>query len=362
MEQKNPPTPIQIEGMEKNLGAILDNFVGNWELKVRNREVYRAKWREFLPREVQNEKRKTFEMQYDPWSMAFIPRITLRKTLIKSLPSGKAGMEKTVNWPYFIVVLNSARDTRPQKTSKPGEDLIQRNLIDRGMVISEIDGFYLTPNGFPYHNYASLLVSKEKRPQGQVTPKDIETWIKFSFLTDQYVFFNSWEAGASRRERFHAQVVDPEVLRFEGKPLEYPIRNENLVKRTQVKNGIYQLEDYPVEALIFDDKDSIHQVARLVSKLEGFGIPYNILVREKEVYVIGRNRTREVSDCIGKKVGGYECSGVILVGNIEERVLEKAGLDKIVRGNEVFNEISYETICSNINAASIPINWMKGLL
>lgn len=361
--QTDPPSLITIEGLkDKNLGAILDNFVGNWELKTKNKENYRTKWKEFLPLEVQHYDTKTFETFYNDWSLAFIPRIILRKALLKNFPSGNSNPEKLVNWPYFIVVLNNSRDSRPQQPTRPGDDLLQKNLLDKGMVISEVDNFYLSPNGFPYHNYASLLISKEKRPQGQVTPRDIETWIKFSFLTDQYVFFNSWQAGASRKERFHAQVVDPEVLRFEGKALEYPIRNENLVSRSRIKNGTYQLENYAAEALIFNDKDSPFQASRLTSKLEDHNIPYNILINGKEVYVIGRNAKREVSDCIGKKVGGYECSGVVLVGNIEERVLENAGLDKIVRGNQVFNELDYETAFSNINAASMPINWMKDLL
>ena len=290
--------------------------------------------------------------------MAYIPRISIRKTVKKNLNEDKDKSEP----PYFMVVLNSARDNRPQQVIAPGEDPLQKNILDKGMVISELENFYLSPNGFPYHNYASLLISKKKRPQKEVTPQDIVEWIKFSFLTDQYIFFNSFGAGASRPERFHAQVVDPEVLRYEGKFLEYPIKNESYVRKVPVKQGIHELKNYPIEALIFSGNDAPHQASRLVSKLEGQGLAYNIMVNGSEVYIIARNQVRERSDCIGKKVGGYECSGVILIGNVEEPILGQLGLEKTVHANEIFNEISYEVICNNIGAASRPINWMKDLL
>jgi hypothetical protein len=243
-----------------------------------------------------------------------------------------------------------------------GEDLLQKNILDRNMLISEVGGFYLTPNGFPYHQYASLLISKEKREQGKVTPSDITDWIKFSFLTDQYVFFNSIGAGASRPERFHAQVVDPDVIHYEGKTLDYPIRNENVVKKERIREGIYELKGYSMEALIFSGKDAPHQSSRLVSNLEGYGLAYNVMVCGSEVYVLARNSKRQRSDCIGKNVGGYESSGIILVGNVEEPILGHLGLEKMVHANEIFNELSYETICSNLSAASMPTSWMKDSL
>lgn len=363
-EIKTPPKPITIIGMDKDLGAILDSFVGHWELVEVNKAAYMNKWKEFLPEEKYNEKEKKVEVTHRPWSMAYVPRISIRKTFAGSMTPGLPGIEKLSNWPYFIIVANSARDDRPQKPVPVGEDLLQKNILDKGMIIAEeVDDFFLTPNGFPYHKYASLLISKQKRPQKEVTPQDIATWIKFSFLTGQYIFFNSVGAGASRAERFHAQVVSQDALREEKKRiLEYPIKNPNLIRKNKVKEGIYELKDYPIEALIFSGKDAHHQAARLVSRLEGLDISYNVIVDGTEVYVVGRNKKRERSDCIGKKVGGYECSGVVLVGNVEEPILGQAGLEKIVHLEDVFTALSYEVISSNLNAASMPTNWMKDLL
>lgn len=362
-KERTRPKPIEIFGMEKPFHAILDSFVGNWRIADKNKTFYRNKWEEFLPEEIHIKKEKITEIFHNPWSMAYVPRVSIRKSICREALSDNNGIKKMANWPYFIFVLNTARDTRPQTPAPEGVDVLQQNVLDRGMIICEnVENFDLTANGFPYHYYASLLISKEKRPQGAVTPQDITTWIKFSFLTGQYVFFNSYGAGASRPERFHAQVVDPEVLRYEGEILKHPIINENLIKRKLVSRGVYELIDYPVGALIFIGKDAPYQAAKVVNGLEGMYMPYNILVHNEEVYVVGRNRIREKSDCIGRKVGGYEISGIILIGNVEDPLFNKSGLERVVHGCEVFSEVDYSVICNNISAASIPVAVLLDML
>jgi hypothetical protein len=86
------------------------------------------------------------------------------------------------------------------------------------------------------------------------------------------------------------------------------------------------------------------------------------MVCNSEVYVLARNSKRQRSDCIGKNIGGYESTGVILVGNVEEPILGALGLEKMIHANEIFNELSYETICNNLSAASMPTRWMKDSL
>ncbi|MDO8459872.1 MAG: hypothetical protein Q7S74_02060 [Nanoarchaeota archaeon] len=357
------PSKIEIRGMEKDLGAILDSFVGNWRLKELNRALYRAAWEEYLPIEIYDEEKKIVETQNEEWTMAYVPRVCVRKVQPRHAPQSVRDTSDLNNWPYFILLLNTARDSRPQNPQKDSsekkEDMLQKNILDKDMIISELEDFYLTPNGFPYHYYASLLISKNSRPQGNITPDDITTWIKFSFLTDQYVFFNAVHAGASQNQRFHAQVVDPTALRYEIKSLEYPILRAS---QHEIKRDVYSLEDYPVGALIFAGKDAPYNTARLVMQLEGHNIPYNVIVHGEKVYVVGRNAKRERSDCIGKNLGGYEISGVVLVGNVEEDILKKAGLQKVIHGIEVFDELTYEVVRSNIEASSIHKGWLKDLL
>ncbi len=364
---KPHPAPLRIEGMtgekeDKDLGAVLDKFAGNWSAVARNKSRFREVWEEFLPTEIYDKGKKVIKVEHEAWSVAFVPRVAVRKSFPNNVSRNFEGSVSPSTLPYFLVVLNSARDDRPQEEVPRGEDLLQKNVLDRGMIMGEIGHFFLCPNGFPYHKYASLLISKEKREQKGVTPEDITDWLRFSFLTNQQVFFNSPGAGASRPERFHAQVVDPEALRFEGRSWNYPFVNENIVSKQRVKDGIYELKGYAIDALVFVGKDAPYQASRMVMKLEDWRMAYNVIVNNNQVYVIGRNSKREKSDCIGKNIGGYECSGVILVGNIEERVLENQGLERIVHGNEVFSELDYETICSNLSAASIPVAWMKDLL
>lgn len=339
---------IVILGMDRGLDAILDQFVGNWKVKAYNRANYRQKWQEFLPNERFNPDTKTLEVMHNPWSMAYSPQVAIRLTHDKDFDS-----ENCV--PYFAIVLNNARDARPQTPLNAGEDLLQKNVIDKGMNLAEVDDFYLCPNGFPYHDYASMLISKDKRQQEKVTAEDITTWIKFSFLTDQYVFFNSLHAGATRPDRFHAQVVDPDAIHYEGRSIDYPLI---IAKRSKVRGGIYEIEGFPADVLMFTGRSAPHNAAQLVSHLESYGYPYNVMVKNEDVYVIGRNQKRERSDCIGKKLGGYECSGVILVGNVEEPLYGDMGIKKVIHGSEVFSELTYRVLWSNIEAASM----MKGTL
>lgn len=363
------PELIKINAIkEKDLGAIIDSFVGNWELISCYKQWIREKWKEFLPREIYDPQTRTFKTLHEKWSIAYVPRGAKRKVLIKSLPKEKNSIEKQSTWPYFFVLLNTARDNRPQEPIPEGADLLQQNNIDKGVVMSEIDGgkdgsnFYFGPNLYPYDYYASLLISEDKRPQEAVKKEDIVTFIKFSFLTGQCVFFNSLGAGATRKERFHAQVVDPETLNYENKVWDFPIKNENLIKRIPIGKGIEELRNYPAEALIFSGKDAPGKVANLIEKIEGINkTPYNIIIDGTEVYVILRNRMRERSDCIGKNLGALEMLGEIPVGNIEEQVLGQEGLDKIVHGEDVFTYLDYKIIMDNIYAACIPISWLKDL-
>jgi len=360
-EQRTPPEKINLPGIkEKNLGAFIDSFVGNWELRAYFKQLIREKWKAFLPKEVYDEETKRFKIVHEDWSIAYIPRVAKRKAIKDSLPEGKNGIHKLSAWPYFVVLLNSARDNRPQEPIPERVDLLQKNNIDKGIIISEIEGgkdgsnFYFGPNIYPYDFYASLLISEDKKPQKKVTKEDLITWIKFSFLTGLCVFFNSLGAGATREERFHAQVVDPETLNIENKVLEYPIQNENIGQEISIEGGVYELQNYPTQAIIFKGKQAPKRVEDIVEKMETVNnTPYNIIVNGTDVYVIARNRAYERSDCIGKNVGSLECMGEIPVGNIEEPVLGQAGLDKIVHGEDVFVYLKYQTIFDNIDAACV---------
>jgi hypothetical protein len=83
------------------------------------------------------------------------------------------------------------------------------------------------------------------------------------------------------------------------------------------------------------------------------------MIKEKEVFIVARNAEKETSHCIGKKVGAYEMSGVILVGNIEEPLLEKLDLERTVSGAEIFSQLNYEQISSNIANATAGLSGLE---
>jgi hypothetical protein len=247
------------------------------------------------------------------------------------------------------------------KSTEAQKDPLQVNLIDKDMVLAEFDDFYLCPNGYPYHRYASLLVAKSAmRRQEYPTAHEISAWMRFSILTKQYVFFNSPGAGASIPTRMHAQVVDPAGIRCEDREVTYPLLNENIVRRRFVREGIDVLDGYGIEALVLRGRDAPHRASLAIEKLRNEqGHRYNIMIKEKEVFVVPRNSENETSHCIGKKVGAYEMSGVILVGNIEEPLMTKLDLDRVVSGADIFSQLNYEQISSNIRNATASLGGLE---
>ena len=80
---------------------------------------------------------------------------------------------------------------------------------------------------------------------------------------------------------------------------------------------------------------------------------YNVLVHNDEICVIGRNKAKETSICMCRKVGGYEISGVALLGDIEERSGER---NIHIKGAKIFNNMDYDTVRKNIVNACIPMD------
>jgi hypothetical protein len=175
--------------------------------------------------------------------------------------------------------------------------------------------------------------------------------MRFSMLTRQYLFMNAPGAGASQ-DRLHVQVVDPAAIRYEDAVVMYPILNEQIVTRTHVRPGIEVIEGYGIEALALRGADAPHLASLAIKKIRDEGHAYSIMIREKEVIVVARNPEKEVSHCIGKKVGAYEMSGVILVGNVYENLMQDIGHSKVVKGNQIFTDLSYDQISSNIKNAT----------
>jgi hypothetical protein len=350
------PGRIQIFGEDKNLESLLEEFAGLWEVSAENLVRYRYAWKQFLPKRDPDSPENILNKD---WCVTYNPIVAVRKCYQTNLdPSSVPDL------PYFIIILNSARDQRPRQEpggNGIGRDPLQRNLIDKDMVIAEFGDFFLCPNGYPYHRYASLLISKsQSRKQEYPTPDEINTWMRFSILTKQYVFSNSPYAGASIPDRLHVQIVDPEGIRFEDGLVLYPILNPRIMKRIPVRKEVDKLEGYGIEVLALRGRDAPHRASLAVRKIrDEHGHWYNIMINGKEVLIVARNAEKEKSHCIGKAVGAYEMSGVILVGNIEEELMNKLDLDRIVGGAEIFSQLNYEQIASNIANATTSLGGLE---
>lgn len=293
------PERIVIHGEGKSLESLLEEFAGIWEISDWNRVEYRKTWKQYLPK-VRRDAEGNQTIVNKDWCVAYDPMVAVRKCYPSNLDPCRV-----TDLPYFIVILNFARDQRPRQDAQPArekKDRLQQNLIDKDMIIAEFGEFYLSPNGYPYHRYASLLIAKdENRQQEYPTPAEIDAWMRFSILTKQYVFFNSPHAGASQ-PRMHAQVVDPAGIRSEDKEVVYPILNDKTMTRKPVRKGIDLLEGYGMEALALRGRDAPHRASLAVKKLrDEQGHWYNIMIREKEVFIVARNPEKETSHCIGKK-------------------------------------------------------------
>ncbi len=340
---------MKIKGRNQSLDGVIEGIIILDDIIEKNRHTYRSVWPTWLPEE---DGKKTEDKL---GRMSYIPVVAMKKCQ----PGHQKFKGKVRDIPYFVLVLNQARETRPKsedkaKDEEKGHCKLCKNILERGMIISEIDNYLLTPNGYPYHDYASLLIyNGTNKPQtGVINEEDIATWMKTSILLDQYVFFNAVGAGASIKEHRHAQVVDPKELKIENELIPYPIMNESFVSRESVngREDVFRLTNYPVDALIFTGRNAPHKAAYAADLVYNEGNAYNILVNKNEVFVIGRNREREKSICIRRKVGGYEISGVALLGDIEEK---SGGLKIKMDGARIFTNMTYSILAKNLIAAAI---------
>lgn len=291
--------------------------------------------------------------------MAYDPDIRLRKVIADENTLKKIGFKPGKKPHYFIKLFNNARSNRPAEPPKKGEDILEERVIKRGMIICVFKDNILTINGYPYYINASLLISKEQRPQERVREEDLESWIKFSILTNQYVFFNSVNAGASRPERFHAQVVNPKYL---DENIIFPITDEDIVKNKEIQPGISEVLNYSVYALRFAHKLAPEKISNIVRTLESRGRAYNILITPTDVYLTGRDQKFEKFRGTTLKIGQHEIAGIPILGKTLDENLENTELEKNIGGENLFNKIDFRYIHECLDLCTLKRDEMRDYL
>jgi hypothetical protein len=343
------PGRIALRGEEETLEQLLEGSVGMTYQCEWNRKEYQQAWEGYLP--AYQSKAGAQRVILNPsYCVAACPIVAVRKCYRDHPQSTQGGR------PYFVVVLNSSRDQRPQLASNLTGDPLEENLISPDRVIAGFGEFVLCPNHYPFHFYSSLLIAKDRlRPQESPTPAELDTLIRFSILTKQYIFFNSRRAGASVFARMHAHVVDPSALLAEGRGVIYPLLNESICERRSVRNDVDVMNCYGIDVLVLRGADAPYRASLAVKKLVKRGQAYNIMISGAEVFLVPRNPGKEKSRCTGKKIGAYEMSGVLLVGAMEDHSLAQARRDPTLSGVEIFSQLNYAQISATIATAAAPL-------
>ena len=345
------PKTLNIIGKERGLDEVIEGKTIIREDIEQNRYNYRKVWKSWLPPANGKE-----------------PEDGIRRISYLPIPSKRLCRDLEFEGnirdaPYWIFILNQARERRPksnQSRSKKKEKAhckLCENVLGNNMILDEIDEFYLCPNEYPYDMLSSLLIYKGKdKKQGELEPRDIETAMKTSILLDQIVFYNSPGAGASILEHGHWQLVDPSEMIIEGEEhVPYPIFNRSLVGKEPVKRkpDIFRITRYPIDAVIFMGGTAPANAYNLIERLKADGRGFNILVNKNMVYVFGRNKENEVSICMERRVGTMELSGVYLMGDVEER----SGGYKIKKhGAALFTEMDYYMAGKNAKRATMRLD------
>lgn len=359
MENKNVSSeyisPIKLQpegyldenGKPKSLKHLSEGITTLDETFEENNYQIRRAWKTYSPRNTDPDK---------IGRMAYVPETSMRK-------SESPIKRKTGNNPYWILALNKARDQRPktEDKGKKGHCRLCDNILEVYMTITKIGNYHITPNGFPYFDYAFLGIDGSTPFRAQTDlprPEEIDTWGKICAVFNLAAFFNPQGAGASVYEHQHVQLFDPKVFKLDGKITPLPLFNKEFIEEIPIRgdsSDVFYIRGYPIPTLMFlgyNAPDKVANAAHIARELNfAFNIEVLIAEDQEKFYFQLRNPTNETSICMRRKCGGLEMMGVALLGDIEERSGEK---NITTDGTKVFTKMSYNTMRKNLINASYP--------
>ncbi|HJX50180.1 hypothetical protein A3K73_03565 [Candidatus Pacearchaeota archaeon RBG_13_36_9] len=337
--------PKALKHLSEGITTLDETFEEN------NYQIKRA-WRTYSPRNIG---------QDNIGRMAYVPETSMRKS--ESRIKRKKG-----NKPYWILALNKARDQRPKTEDTKSETDVKihhcklcKNILETMMAITKIGNYHITPNGFPYFDYAFLGIDGSTPFRAQTDlprPEEIETWGKICAVFNLAAFFNPPGAGASIYEHQHVQLFEPRVFKLDGKLTPLPLFNEEFTEEIPVRgdsSDVFYVRGYPIPTLMFlgyNAPDKVANAAHLARELNfAFNIEVLIADDQEKFYFQLRNPANETSICMKRKCGGLEMMGVALLGDIEERSGER---NITTDGTKVSTKMSYNTMRKNLINASYP--------
>jgi hypothetical protein len=260
----------------------------------------------------------------------------------------------------FDVIYNPLRDQRrggsasgsnvPPMPSRPEDCNLCTNVLSKHAVLEKRGDYVVAPNGWPINRYHTLLILDEKCPksarQGELYAFDLGQAMNFSKDTGQLVIYNTFGAAATQwHQHFQGFSYDSPINRLKTIPM-------------SVDGLIHTMPDYPGMNFVFYG-DKLGQATELINRVRNLPseYTYTLLFNENKLTVIPRRKAGEAPDCTQKKIGGFECSMVYVVGNRydEDKVIES--------GQEVFFRLGYNDLSKALKNATVPravfTDWFK---
>ncbi len=200
----------------------------------------------------------------------------------------------------------------------------------------------VAPNKWPINRYHTLLVLNKDCPdaarQGELYASDLEAAMKFSKDTGQLLIYNTFGAAATQ---WHQH--------FQGFSYDSPIRKLKTIPLS-ADGVVHTIPEYAGGNFVFYGADKVAPAIELINKVRGMPseYAYTVLFDEDQITVIPRRMEGETPACTQKKIGGFECSMVYVVGTtFSGKVVDKTG-------EEVFEQLGYEDLFKALQDATVP--------
>jgi hypothetical protein len=258
----------------------------------------------------------------------------------------------------FDVLYNSERDNKPgakptkelpPKPNGPDDCRLCKFVIQKDSSIYKTDKYVVGPNGFPINRYHTLITLNKLCPdaaiQGVFEPGDFLEMIDYSSRSGQFLISNTFGAAATQWHKH-----------FQGFTYDVPISKLEVLPLTK-GSEIHTMDGYVGANFVFIGRDRVSRAVEYTERIKNMGDAYTstVLIKDDVVTVIPRRAEYETPACTEKRIGGFECAGVFVVGTkFDENNVAK------VSGKQIFFDITYKEMYAALKDAVVPWEQFKG--
>ncbi len=257
---------------------------------------------------------------------------------------------------FFHVLYNPERDKKPG--AKPTKDLppkpngpddcrLCKFVIQKDSSIHKTEKYTVGPNGFPINKYHTLITLTKPCPdaavQGIFEPADFLEMIDYSSRSGQFLIGNTFGAAATQWHKH-----------FQGFNYDVPISKLEILPLTK-GSEVHTMKGYPGANFVFVGKDKVPLAVDYTERVKKLGEDYTstVLIKDDVVTIIPRRAQYETPACTEKRIGGFECAGVFVVGTKFDGDVPR------VSGKEIFFDITYKDMHDALSNATVPQEMFK---